>query len=112
MDRWLSNTILTRVEDETTRVILTLVLVIALWSAETIMQIRLWRWAISGMQASSGTVLHFDGGVFALFGWVSVSNMIIALVISTRGLIVRRGHCGSFTRPAGLSSIFTVGGTG
>jgi len=88
VDRWLTSFIDRQTGDEMTRMILILVFAISLWSAQTFVWLKIWRWAVSGISLSSGTVLHFDGGAIACFGWVCVGNLLAGLLLPTRGLIL------------------------
>ena len=88
LNRWLTSAILTQVGDETTRMALVSALLILLWFAQTVLWLKVWRWAVPGISVSSGTVLYFDGGVIACFAFVSLSSLLASLLVPTRGLIL------------------------
>jgi len=88
VDRWLMSIINRQIDDKTIRMIVILVLVLSLWSAQTLVWLKVWRWAVTGIALSSGTVLHFDGGAIACFGLVSLGNLLAALIPPTHALIL------------------------
>jgi hypothetical protein len=88
VDRWLTPIINRQASDETTRMILILIFALSLWSAQTVVWLKIWRWAVAGVSPSSGAALHFDGGAAACFGWVCLGNLLAALLLPTRGLIL------------------------
>lgn len=59
LDRWLTGITYSHIDGEAIQMILSLVLILGLYSAETAMVLKLLRWLISDIALSSGTVLFF-----------------------------------------------------
>jgi hypothetical protein len=86
--RWLTPVISRQLGDEAARTIVLLIFMLVLCSAQTVVYLEICTWAVSGISLSSGTVLHFDGGAMPCFGFVCVGNLLGALLLPTRGLIL------------------------
>lgn len=87
-DKWVTRIIMSHTADGAARTALIWAFVLCLWSAQTVIWLRIWRWTVGGISLSSGTELSFDGGIGACFGIVSVSDILATLIVPTYGVIL------------------------
>jgi hypothetical protein len=88
MDKWVTRIIVSQTDEGSARSALFWIFLLGFWSAQTIVWLKIWKWMVVGISLSSGIIFDFDGGAITSFGMVSVSNILAALLLPTRGLIL------------------------